>query len=126
MTAHRTQTNGLEHIMPHAELKHSQDLVFDAGDVFAAIEETIQRHDPGAGECKGRAYPSDRFRHSHMLVVITMLSKDHRDDAFTKALMADIEAEVKGRLHQDCFFSLLIEYSTSYYVTNTHVASHPD
>ena len=109
--------------MPHAELKHSQDLVFDAQEVFAAIEDTIKTHDPGAGPCKCRAYPSARFQHTHILVVITMLTKDHRDDAFTQRLMADIEAEVKQRLHQDCFFSLLIEYSSPYYVTNAHVAS---
>lgn len=106
--------------MPHAELKYSEDLSFDADALLAAIEDTINRHDPAAGECKCRAYPAARFRHTHMLVAITMLAKPNRNAAFTAAVMEDLEQAIKAHLKQRCLFSLLVEYSPSTYVTKEH------
>ncbi len=111
--------------MPHAELKFSSDLDIDAEAVLRDVEETIQRHDSGAGACKGRAYPCETFRHTHVLLDIAMLSKPHRDQAFTDSLMQDLEAVVKSHLKQPCAFSMSLEYSPDdvrfgAYVTNMH------
>lgn len=106
--------------MPHAELKYSSDLDIDAAEVLEVIETIILRHDSASGECKGRAYPSETFRHTHMLVSVSLLSKPHRDRAFSEALMADLEKSVKACLGQTCFFSLSLTYSGEFYVTNEH------
>ena len=81
--------------MPHAELKYSSDLRIDAVAILADVEQMILRHDAGSGDCKGRAYPSDQYHHSHLILQISMLTKPHRDEAFTAALMADLEQVVK-------------------------------
>ena len=107
--------------MPHAELKHSSDLDFDAQAIFKTIEDTINDHDSGSGECKCRAYPSDSFHHSHLLVEVSLLPKPHRDEAFTAALLADLEQAIKAHLKQRCYFSLLVAYSLKSYVTNEHL-----
>ncbi|MEP2028097.1 MAG: hypothetical protein ABJI96_05245 [Paracoccaceae bacterium] len=104
--------------MPHAELKYSNDLQIDAVVILAAIEQTILRHDAGSGECKGRAYPTDIFHHSHLILNLSMLKKAHRDSAFTAALMTDLEQIVKENIPQSCFFSFTLEYSKGTYVTN--------
>lgn len=106
--------------MPHAELKYSDDLALDAAAILADIEAVISRHDGGAGACKGRAYPSSQFHHTHVLLTLSLLSKPHRDAAFTQALMGDVEAAVKAKLPQSCHFSLSLTYSDAYYVTNYH------
>ncbi|NRB04111.1 MAG: hypothetical protein HRU30_12700 [Rhodobacteraceae bacterium] len=108
--------------MPHAELKYSADLEIDAEAILAEVEAVILRHDDGSGECKGRAYPATAFHHSHVILELSLLSKPHRDEAFTNALLTDVEHAVKARIGQRCFFSLSLNYSTGYYVTNEHVA----
>ncbi|MFY0690860.1 MAG: hypothetical protein JXR14_02950 [Paracoccaceae bacterium] len=106
--------------MPHAELKYSNDLAIDAQAILAKIEETIHSHDSGSGACKGRAYPADIFHHTHLIVEISMLTKPHRDAAFTDALVSDLEAAIKSFVSQSCHFSLSLDYSTGAYVTNLH------
>ena len=106
--------------MPHAELKYSGDLEIDAGAVLRRIEQVIQSHDAGSGACKGRAYPTEHFHHRHILVTLSLLTKPHRDEAFTRALMADVETAVKEMIPQSCFFSLELNYSGASYVTNLH------
>ncbi|MDA9008462.1 hypothetical protein N9K16_00720 [Alphaproteobacteria bacterium] len=108
--------------MPHAELKYSSDLDFDAQAIFVAIEDTINARDPNAGECKCRAYPTDVYHHSHILISVSLLPKAHRDDAFTAALIKELESAIKVHLKQTCYFSLLVEYSLKTYITNQHVA----
>ena len=107
--------------MPHAELKYSNDLDINAKAILETIEATIQNHDAGSGDCKGRAYPTDQFHHTHMLVSISMLTKPHRDKAFTDALISDLENAVKALIPQSCFFSLVIDESGDTYITNRHV-----
>lgn len=107
--------------MPHAELRFSSDMEIDADDILASIEETILRHSPEAGACKGRAYPAEIFRHTHFLANVGLLSKPGRDAAFTAALIADLETEIKKRLPQRCYFSLDVRFSGHDYVTNEHV-----
>lgn len=104
--------------MPHAELKYSADLALDAATILAEIEDTILRHDNGAGACKGRAYPAEVFHHTHVILTLSLLTKPHRDAAFTQALMADVEAVVKARLPAPCHFSFGLDYSTGAYITH--------
>ena len=106
--------------MPHAEIKYSDDLALDARAILAEIEHIILQHDPASGACKGRAYPCALTHHSHLLLNISMLQKPHRDEAFTKALMKDIEEAVKSHIHQSCYFSFGLDYSGAFYVTNEH------
>ena len=105
--------------MPHAELKYSSDLNIDANAILQTIETTIQSHD-SAGACKGRAYPTDQFNHTHILVDISMLTKPHRDKPFTAALIADLEHAIKAQIHQPCAFSLMLTYTGDTYITNMH------
>ena len=106
--------------MPHADVKCSSDLDLDFDAIFAAIEGTIQAHDAGSGDCKCRAYPTNIYRHTHVLINLAMLTKPHRDDAFTQNLMNDLEANIKALITQDCFFSLGLAYNDASYVTNLH------
>jgi hypothetical protein len=106
--------------MPHAELKYSSDLTLDAAAVFEVIEATILEHDGASGACKCRAYPTDGFRHTHMIVSVSLLAKPNRNAAFTAALLADLETRIKAQVHQRCFFSVMVEYSPSSYITNLH------
>lgn len=106
--------------MPHAELKYSSDLEIDAPSILAAIEAVILEHDSGAGACKGRAYPADQYHHTHIAISVALLSKPHRGESFSRALLADLEARIKEQLHQPCEFSLGLSYSTPFYVTNFH------
>ncbi|WP_264211063.1 hypothetical protein [Leisingera thetidis] len=106
--------------MPHAELKYSSDLEIDAAAILAEIEAVILEHDSGAGACKGRAYPAGQYHHSHITVSVALLTKPHRDEAFSRALLASLESRIKARLTQACVFSLGLSYSTPFYVTNFH------
>ncbi|AHC99778.1 hypothetical protein [Leisingera methylohalidivorans] len=106
--------------MPHAELKFSSDLEIDAISILAEIETVILEHDSGAGACKGRAYPAAQFHHSHIAFTVALLAKPHRDEVFSRALLADLESRIKARLPQPCEFSLGLSYSTPFYVTNFH------
>ena len=107
--------------MPHAEIKYSTDLSIDAGKILRVIEERINQIDPAAGACKGRAYPAEVFHHSHILIEVSMLTKEHRDDEFTKRVRDALEAAIKQCPRQPCYFSLAINYSDEFYVTNTFV-----
>ncbi|UWQ50422.1 hypothetical protein K3722_02920 [Leisingera caerulea] len=106
--------------MPHAELKYSSDLEIDAPSILAAIEAVILEHDAGAGACKGRAYPTDQFHHTHIAISVALLSKPHRDETFSRALLADLESRIKAQLRQPCEFSLGLSYSTPFYLTHFH------
>ena len=106
--------------MHHAELKYSSDLAINVAAKLADIEQTTLRHDARSGDCKGRAYPTDQYHHSHLILKISMLPKPHRDETFTAALMQDLEQLVKARIPQSCGFSFALEYNRAAYVTNFH------
>lgn len=106
--------------MPHADLKYSPDLSFDPQAMFTAIEHTILAHDSGSGDCKCRSYPAEASNHTHLLLEISMLSKPHRDEAFTLRLRDAIAAAVKCHLKQSCYISLAITYSDAMYLTDRH------
>lgn len=112
--------------MPHCELHYSSTLEIDAAEVLAKVEAVINAHDPASHECKGRAYPAAVFHRPHLKVSVSLLTRPHRDDAFTRALMIDLETHIKAMLTQSCFFSLQLTYSPAFYVTNEHeVAGDP-
>ena len=104
--------------MPHADLKYSNDLQIDAPTILAAIEAMIHAHDSDAGDCKGRAYPTSEFNHSHLMVEILMYRRSHRDAAFLDALSLDLETMIKSHLNQACFFSLSISFLPPTYIPN--------
>ena len=108
--------------MPHVNIKYSSDLKLDTRSMFKLVEEVINAHDSASGLAKGRAYPAVEFQHTHVLFEISMLTKPHRDQAFTDRLMADLENRLKAQISQDCMFSLGINYSGPYYITNSHKA----
>ena len=55
-----------------------------------------------------------------MLVTVSLLTKPHRDKAFTQMLSGEIEKVIKAHLKQSLYFSLNIEYSLNDYITNIH------
>lgn len=106
--------------MPHAELRHSNDLTIDHEEVFIAIEDAILALDPGAGETKCRAYPTPLFRHTHCIVEVTMLARPHRDKPFAAAAVASLTEAVTAHLPSRCFFSLGLQFSDENYITIEH------
>ncbi|ODN43017.1 hypothetical protein [Piscirickettsia litoralis] len=106
--------------MPHIELKYSDDLLINADEIFEVIENVINQHDSSSGVCKGRAYPTGLYKHTHILISLSLLEKPHRDDNFSQELINKLEKEVKKIIQQDCYFSLSLNYNLSYYITNQH------
>ncbi|MCL1044345.1 MULTISPECIES: hypothetical protein [Shewanella] len=107
--------------MPHVEIKYSDNVDIDTDKIFDVVEKIINGHDASAGVCKSRAYPCSQYKYSHMLITVSLLTKPHRDSAFTHQLSVDIEQAIKAHLKQSVYFSLNIEYSLAYYTTNTHI-----
>lgn len=106
--------------MPHAEVKYSDDLSLDTPAMLAEIEAIILRHDAGAGACKGRAYPTSEYHHSHVTITVNLLVKPHRDEAFSTALLTDLEQRISAMIPQACEFSFGLQYASPYYVTRRH------
>lgn len=106
--------------MPHVEIKYSDNLNIDTKGIFDVIEDVINNKDSSAGACKSRAYPCSEYKHSHVLVTISLLTKPHRDKTFTLELSKELEGAIKQHLKQSLYFSLSIEYSLAYYTTNIH------
>ncbi len=109
--------------MPHTDIVYTTDLDLAVGEMFDLVEETINAHDPGAGICKGRAWPCAEFRHTHVSIRVAVLPKPHRDQAFMDALLAELEAGLKRLIPASCYFSLGIEFSPTAYVTDVHVVA---
>ncbi|GIC76875.1 hypothetical protein [Moritella sp. F3] len=106
--------------MPHVEIKYSDNLNINVDTIFNDVESIINGKDASAGECKSRAYPCSQYKYSHILVTVSLLTKPHRDKAFTQNLSLEIEKAIKVHLKQSLYFSLNIEYSLDYYTTNIH------
>ena len=106
--------------MTHVEIKYSDNLTFNTQDIIDDIEGIINQKGASAGVCKSRAYPCSEYKHPHILVTVSLLTKPHRDEQFTLELSAEIESAIKSHLQQSLYFSLNIEYSNAYYTTNVH------
>jgi len=103
--------------MPHCDLHYSDDLDLDPVALLREVEAVVLRHDPGAGETKGRAYPAAHALHTHMKVTLSLLSKPHRDAAFVAALQKDVRALLAPVLPRPCWLSVDITFSTPNYTT---------
>ena len=103
--------------MPHCELSYSGDLDIDPGHILRRIEQVILRHDPEAGDTKGRAYPAAVFHHTHMKAVLSLLAKPHRGAAFTAALQSDVFDLLAAELPRPCWLSVDLQYSGTGYRT---------
>ncbi|MEM8654198.1 MAG: hypothetical protein AAGF36_05595 [Pseudomonadota bacterium] len=103
--------------MPHCDLSYSGDLNIDAKAILAEVEACILRHDDGAGETKGRAYPAPIFHHTHLKASVALLAKPHRTAAFTAALQQDLVALISAHLPRPCWLSVDISYSSQTYHT---------
>ncbi|WP_299700176.1 hypothetical protein [uncultured Tateyamaria sp.] len=103
--------------MPHCELSYSSDLAIDAKAILAEVEACILRHDDGAGETKGRAYPAPVFLHTHLKASVALLAKPHRNAAFTAALQKDLVGLIAAHLPRPCWLSVDITFSSQTYHT---------
>ena len=103
--------------MPHAELKYSADLELDAPAALRRIEQILQAHDPGSGDCKGRAYPAAASHHTHLILEVSLLPKPHRDAAWFSAVRADLAAYLRSVLPRPCWLSIELSFSSAQYLT---------
>ncbi|WP_102884067.1 hypothetical protein [Phaeobacter inhibens] len=110
----------MDTIMPHAEIKYSSDLDLDIPAILAEIEQVILAHDDGAGDCKGRGYPTDAYHHTHVAVKVFALVKPHRDANFSKTLLAALRTAITARIYAPCAFSLELAYIGPFYITGEH------
>ncbi|APG45949.1 hypothetical protein [Phaeobacter porticola] len=106
--------------MPHAEIKYSNDLELDIPAILAEIEQVILSHDDGAGDCKGRGYPTDVYHHTHVAVKVSALVKPHRDAAFSNMLLQSLKAAITARIPVACAFSIELDYFGPFYTTGQH------
>ena len=103
--------------MPHVEVKYSKDINLKIDDLFNSIEGIINKVDPSAGVCKSRAFPTQFYKHSHVLLELWLLPKDHRNQAFTESLLTSIEQLLKRQLPKDCYTSVQLYYRDTNYRT---------
>jgi hypothetical protein len=103
--------------MPHLELNYSADLDLDAGQVLRTVEACILKHDAGAGDCKGRAYPAEDFHHTHLKATVSLLAKPHRGAAFVAALQKDLTDLLSQHLPRPCWLSVDVVFSGPGYHT---------
>ena len=103
--------------MPHLELSYSSDLDIDVSAILAEVEACILRHDDGAGETKGRAYPAPIFNHTHLKASVSLLPKPHRGAVFVADLQQEIVALIATHLPRPCWLSVDITFSGPGYHT---------
>lgn len=103
--------------MPHLEIKYSADIELDVQFLFSQIESVINKLDPSAGVCKSRAYPAKSYKHSHVMIEVWLLPKQHRDPAFTTALLKELKDCVKVQIPSQCYVSVQVYYRDANYVT---------
>ncbi|MEN9343399.1 MAG: hypothetical protein RLZZ453_186 [Chlamydiota bacterium] len=103
--------------MPHLEVKYSADIELDVNVLFDQIESAINELDPSAGVCKSRAYPAKSYKHSHVMIEVWLLPKQHRNYAFTQALLQGLKDCVKKKVANHCYISVQLHYRDANYVT---------
>lgn len=103
--------------MPHLEIKYSADIELDVNVLFDQIESAINELDPSAGVCKSRAYPAKSYKHSHVMIEVWLLPKQHRNHAFTQALLKGLKDCVKKKVDDHCYISVQLYYRDANYVT---------
>lgn len=101
--------------MPQADLFFTADQAIAAVDVLRSIEGAISAMDAAAGACKGRAYPVADFHHSHILLRLSMLPKDHRDAAFAAELGKRLAAVLQQAVTADCAINVQVRFDLVHY-----------
>ena len=105
--------------MPQADLLYSADLDIDPSAIFAEVEAVILSRDPGAEQCRGRAYPAADFHHTHATLRVTFLPKPHRDEAYMRSMLNEIERVLKASIKQPCGIAVGLTFTGDYYRTGT-------
>lgn len=103
--------------MPHLEIKYSIDIELDANFLFDQLESAINELDASAGVCMCRAYPAKSYKHSHVMIEVWLLPKQHRDPVFTQALLKKLKDCVKKQVVNQCYVSVQLYYRDNNYVT---------
>jgi 5-carboxymethyl-2-hydroxymuconate isomerase len=103
--------------MPHVELKYSDNLKLNSTEIFDTIETVVNTLDSSTGNCKSRAYPTTIYKHSHLLISISLLTKPHRDDAFSQQLSHNILAAIQPLLNTSAALSIELRYMNDSYIT---------
>lgn len=104
-------------IMPHLEIKYSADIEFNVKFLFDQIETAINELDPSAGICKSRAYPAKSYKHSHVMIEVWLLPKEHRNPAFTQVLLKKLKNCVEKHIDNHCYVSVQLYYRDANYAT---------
>lgn|SRR3990167_9658664 len=103
--------------MPHLEIKYSADIALDVECLFDQIESVINELDPSAGVCKSRAYPAKNYKHSHVMIEVWLLPKQHRNQTFTQVLLKTLKDCVKKQIANHYYISVQLYYRDSNYLT---------
>lgn len=105
--------------MPQADLFFTADQTIAPVDTLLAIEQVIGAFDSGAGACKGRAHRIADFHHSHILLSLSMLPKDHRDAAFAEELGKRLAATLQPLAKADCAVNVHVRFDLVHYTSLT-------
>ncbi len=105
--------------MPQADLSYSSQIPLDAPAFLATIEKVISSHDSGAGQCKGRAFPLEQTHHTHVQLMIRLLNKPHRDDAFMQTLLEALEAALRPLIPAPCILGIELGFIERHYISLT-------
>jgi len=103
--------------MPHLEIKYSADIQLNVEFLFDQIESAINQLDSSAGVCKSRAYAAQSYKHSHVMIEVWLLPKQHRNQAFTHALLKEIKDCVMRQITNGCYVSVQLYYRDTNYAT---------
>jgi 5-carboxymethyl-2-hydroxymuconate isomerase len=104
-------------IMPHLEIKYFANIKLDTKCLFDQIESAINKLDSSAGGCKSRAYSDKSYKHSHVMIDVWLLLKQHRNQAFTQSLFKEIVDCVKRQIANHCYVSVQLHYRNVNYIT---------
>ncbi|CTQ55810.1 hypothetical protein LP7551_04357 [Roseibium album] len=101
--------------MPQADLYFTSDQTLDAAGLLSNIEETIRKFDDTSGLCKGRAHRAMDYHHSHILLRLSMLPKDHRDDAFANELGQKLAGLLQSAAKVPCAINVQVRFDLVHY-----------
>ncbi len=101
--------------MPQIDVKYSNDVDIDLESLFSTIAVSIADLDQHSGECKCRAYPTNTFQTSNVLINISLLKKPHRDEGFMNRLLERLNENCPEFIASKCAFSIQIKFLSPYY-----------
>ena len=103
--------------MPQIDLKFSDKLDLNFNELFTKIEKTINTLDSNAGICKCRAYPVKDYNHDHVLLVVFLMQKPHRDKAFMENMLKELDSTLKPYVPKDYSCSIELKFLSDYYLS---------